>query len=80
MNTYKVVSDYLHICGYELEKGDYLITKEDEDIADGWLRAFDPLLCDEEGLTIHSRKYIGLVRQDYINKLIKNHEIRLETK
>ena len=76
---YKVISEYLHVCGYELEQGDYLITQEDESEPEGWLRAFDPLLGGEEALTLHSRKYLGLVRQDYIDRLIKMHEIRLET-
>ena len=77
---YKVTADYLHICGYELYKGDYLITQQDESEPEGWLRVYDPLLGDEEPLTLESRKYIGLARQDYIDRLVKNHEIRLETR
>lgn len=78
--TYKVVGDYLHLCGYEFHKGDYVITQEDEELENGWLRAYDPLLGDEEALTPFSRKCIGIVRQQYIDELVKNHEIRLETK
>jgi hypothetical protein len=80
MANYKVISEYLHVCGYEFEKGDYLIIQEDEELEDGFLRAFDPLLGGEEPLTLNSRKYLGVVRQVYLDELVKNHEIRLETK
>lgn len=71
MKNYKVVGDYLHLCGYEFTTGEYFYTQEDDELMDNWIRAFDPLKKGDA--------CIGIVRQQYIDELIKRHEIRLET-